>query len=352
MSGFIVPTGNIIKEYLDEREINQKELAQRIGVSERHLSQLLNGKTRLTEEMALKLEKVMSDVPAGYWLNYESKYQEYLAREKERADLANLNLKDIAQRFHFKEVFGKTDLTLIDRAIEMLKLLGVSSFERYENSIPKRSAAFMEDGGESEAMVVWLRLCEEEAEDQNENLTNIVYSKEALEQNLNKMKRIASNEDCAASLKSCRKLLNQLGIYFVFHPAIVNAKIRGAIDTVNNHPAIFISGRYKTHDNIWFAIIHEIAHLLLHYDPKRQIIFLDPEESDLDIEVEANTYARDFFVDPECYKDFKRNADVHNDGEIRRFAKEQGVAAGVITGFLEYDDCIPHGERNHLKTRI
>ena len=107
MSDFIVAPGEIIKEYLDARGLTQKEVSKRTGVSERHLSQLLNGKTRLTEDMALKLEKVMPDVPASFWLNYEVKYQEYLAREREEAHLEELDLKEIAKRFHFKEAFGR-----------------------------------------------------------------------------------------------------------------------------------------------------------------------------------------------------------------------------------------------------
>ena len=53
MSDFIVAPGEIIKEYLDARGLTQKEVSKRTGVSERHLSQLLNGKTSLTEDMAL-----------------------------------------------------------------------------------------------------------------------------------------------------------------------------------------------------------------------------------------------------------------------------------------------------------
>ena len=112
MDEFLVPTGAVIKDYLEAREISQRELSQRIGVSEKHISNLLNGKSALTAPMALKLEKLMPDVDAGYWLNYEAKYQEYLARIKEQEWLEGLNLKEIAERFHFKEVFPKTKLTL------------------------------------------------------------------------------------------------------------------------------------------------------------------------------------------------------------------------------------------------
>lgn len=77
-----VPTGKIIKNYLKEYSISQKELAKRTGISERHLSHLLNGESGLTEEVALKIEKVLNKIPASYWLNYETKYREALAREE------------------------------------------------------------------------------------------------------------------------------------------------------------------------------------------------------------------------------------------------------------------------------
>ena len=205
MSDFIVAPGEIIKEYLDARGLTQKEVSKRTGVSERHLSQLLNGKTRLTEDMALKLEKVMPDVPASFWLNYEVKYQEYLAREREEAHLEELDLKEIAKRFHFKEAFGRASgMSLVEQATAMLKILGITDFERYGNAVPD-GIEFMQDGGDSEAVVVWLGLCKEEIEDQNDTKNAPVYSKDAFVDALSYLKDVASNTDFMASLKSCRR---------------------------------------------------------------------------------------------------------------------------------------------------
>lgn len=78
----LVPTGSIIKEYLDEYGITEKELAKKFGVSEKYISNVLNSNNRFTEEFAYKLEKVLTGVPASYWLNYEAKYRDQLAREK------------------------------------------------------------------------------------------------------------------------------------------------------------------------------------------------------------------------------------------------------------------------------
>ena len=78
----LVPTGSIIKEYLDEYGITEKELAKKFGVSEKYISNVLNSNNKLTEEFAYKLEKVLVGVPASYWLNYEAKYRAQLAQEK------------------------------------------------------------------------------------------------------------------------------------------------------------------------------------------------------------------------------------------------------------------------------
>ena len=348
MGAFLVPTGRIIKEYLDERGISQKDLAHRIDVSEKHISNLLNGKTRLTEDMALKLERVMPDVSAGYWLNYEAKYQEYLAREKEQEWLEELDLKAIAERFRFKEVFKGAKMTLTEQAIEMLKLLGVSSFDQYRYALPNSAIEFMQDGGEPEAVVVWLKLCEDEAEEQNADLSDVPYNKRKLEAVLGKLKMISSNPNLENSLKSCRKALNSVGIYLVEVPAVRNCKVRGALTTFNGQPAIYISRRFKFHDYVWFAIVHELGHLVLHYSPKETYVAVDELASEDYKDSEANDFARNFFVDPDAYEAFVSSGNFEV-GNVRRFAKAQDTTAGLVASFLQHDGKIGYSDLSQLR---
>ncbi len=124
-----VPTGNVIKNYLDAYHLTQKELSIRTGISEKHLSHLLNGTSRLTEEVALKLEKVLTPVPASYWLQYDAKYREAVAREQEPVySYSKQALQEIAKRFHFKEVFGDLGWNLEKQATEMLSLLSIRAY--------------------------------------------------------------------------------------------------------------------------------------------------------------------------------------------------------------------------------
>lgn len=346
---FIVPTGRIIKEYLDEYGINQKELCARIGMCEKHISNFLNGKTRLTEDFALKLEKVLVGIPATYWLNYESKYREILAREKEKYNINQQDLTSIAKRFRFNEVFAGLDLSLTEQAIEMLKLLQISDFSNFDSAYSYLNYSFMEDGGEKEAIVVWLKLCESEVEIQNENIENVKYEKKELIKNLVTFKMIANNSNLESSIRSCGKLCNRLGIYLVFCEAITNSKVRGALTTYKQHPAIYLSNRFKRHDYIWFAFIHEIAHLLKHYNKNETIISYDDLDDRKDYkELEANEFARDFFINPEDYKKFI-SKNVFTKESIMQFAIKQNVQPGIVVARLQHDRYIGYDQLSYLR---
>ena len=353
---FIVPVGDVIREYLEAYGINQKELANRLGMSEKHVSNFLNAKSRLTEEVAIKLESIIPNVSASYWLNYEMKYREYLAREKMDLEFEKEDLDKLAERFHFKEAFKNTGWDKMKQAKEMLKLLRISSFDNFEATYSNLAVNFMEDGGQLEPTVVWLKLCEEEIEIQNAEIDEIIYDKKNLEKKLPMLHGLAQSDENIILTKNCRKLLNKLGIYLVYYEAIVNCKVRGALMTYKGHPVICISGRFKTHDHVWFALMHEIGHLLLHYNEKESFISYE-EDSTADIrETEANHFARDFFIKDKEYEIFVEQgmkvADGFSEQMIRKFAIKQKVHPGIVLARLQHDKYIGMNQLNHLKTKV
>ena len=52
-----------------------------MGMSEKHISQLINGQVHLTADVALRLEAVFG-IPASFWNNLEAIYCEKLAKAK------------------------------------------------------------------------------------------------------------------------------------------------------------------------------------------------------------------------------------------------------------------------------
>jgi len=77
---FAVAPGTILKEYMDSRNITQKELSSMTNSSERHISNLINAKVKLTEEFALKLETVFDDINAE---DLKSTYKLFNLRNEE-----------------------------------------------------------------------------------------------------------------------------------------------------------------------------------------------------------------------------------------------------------------------------
>ena len=75
------PPGATIKEQLIDRGLSQKEFALRMGMSEKHISKLINGDVQLTPEVAVRLEMVLG-VPAKFWNKLEATYREKLIKAK------------------------------------------------------------------------------------------------------------------------------------------------------------------------------------------------------------------------------------------------------------------------------
>ncbi|WP_455819588.1 ImmA/IrrE family metallo-endopeptidase [Clostridium butyricum] len=353
-TNYCVPTGVIIKEYLEEKNISVEELANKYKIDQKYLVDLLNGKSGLTIEIANILNKALPEITASYWLNLEDKYNEYIANEKkEKSKLLSCSkeqLKELSKKFKFKEVFKGLNWSLEKQAIEMLKLLQIRSFDKFNEAYSKYKVDFFQDGGETEAIAVWINLCKEEVFVQNDDISDINYSKEQLKNNLIMFKNIAYNENLDATINNCRRLCNRLGIYFVDLDPISNSKVRGALLTYEDHPAIFISRRFKTHDHIWFAIAHEIGHLMLHYQKDDILISLEENETIDDKEEEANKFARDLFIDSEEYNKFIAKGEFTSKA-IEVFAAKNRILAGMLIARLQHDGYLEMSYMNYKKIR-
>ena len=70
---WLIHPGEIISDILEERSLTQKELAQRAGISETSLSEVIHGKKDISKELAMGLERAL-DVPRSFWLNLQANY--------------------------------------------------------------------------------------------------------------------------------------------------------------------------------------------------------------------------------------------------------------------------------------
>lgn len=66
-------------DLIDERNWTQAHLASRLGISKKHLKNIIKAKVALTNEMAFRLSAVLGS-SVEFWMNREAQYRQQLAR--------------------------------------------------------------------------------------------------------------------------------------------------------------------------------------------------------------------------------------------------------------------------------
>ena len=74
---FIIHPGETIKELLEENNMSQEELAERTNFSPKYVSEVVNGKKRISANFAKGLEYVFG-INTTFWLNLQSIYDKEL----------------------------------------------------------------------------------------------------------------------------------------------------------------------------------------------------------------------------------------------------------------------------------
>jgi addiction module HigA family antidote len=82
----VSPPGETVAETLEELGMTQAELSMRMGRPQKTVSEIIHGKTAITPDTALQLERVLG-VPAHFWLKREQHYQEWRSRQQDEAQL-------------------------------------------------------------------------------------------------------------------------------------------------------------------------------------------------------------------------------------------------------------------------
>ncbi len=349
---WVSPPGETITDLLEEKDWTQLELAGRLGYTTKHLNQLIKGKAALTEDAALRLERVLGST-ANFWLNREAKYREHLARieaqvlhQKSITWLDKLPLNELKKAGVIPN--GRITVQAKPELVELLlRFFGVASPEQwqdhYETGMQVAFRRTRETQSDMGAISSWLRLGEIEAE----KLDSANYHRSKFEKALHRIRELTVQPPEIFE-PEMRRLCHEAGVLFVMVPAIPKAHVSGVARWLNPHkPLIQLSLYGKTNDKFWFTFFHEAAHILLHADGKKAI-YLDDLNTDCKDpqEEQANRWAREFLV-PATYHD--RLPELRSKEAVKCFAEEIGIHPGIIVGRLQHDGIIDHSWMKDLK---
>lgn len=99
-------------------------------------------------------------------------------------------------------------------------------------------------------------------------------------------------------------LAHTYGIVLIVEPGFKAMKMDGCTFKLpQGTPVVGISVRYNRFDNFWFTLMHELAHVCMHYEQLDQPILDDLDEDvDSEIEIDANIIAKDSLVTREHWR--------------------------------------------------
>lgn len=346
---YAIHPGEILDETLEARGIKKSLFADKCGIANKTLSQIINGKSAITPEMAIKFERALGS-SASLWINLNTDYELYVAREEDKKKI--IAEKDWIKNFPIKHLIDYNSIpkrdNIIDNLYDILSFFGVGSIEAWNDCYLSLNVAYRKSPtfeANPQAVATWLRLGEIRAERINCEMFDKKKFKESLKQI-----RLLTKEPVVFFQKKMIELCSIAGVALIFLPEMPKTHISGVAKWLTSNKAmIILSLRHKQDDHFWFSFFHESAHILLH---GKTAIFIDNNEnSNSSKEIEADTFASNMLIPPKALENFLTTQTI-TQKTVCDFAEKINLSPGVIVGRLQHDNKIPYNWLNKLKRKF
>lgn len=305
--------------------MTQEALALRLNVALKHINEIINEKSSISPDMALRLEHVFW-WEASYWMSLQSKYDELTAREAQEASIKFQvpifeRFKDCYDDLVKLNYCPKTRIVeeKIQALLDFFQVVSLESVSRLPVVDFRKSSKVRIS---TESVAAWLKVWEKEAE-------KIEVGPFDIEKLKNMLPELRTKTRSPESLSKYLKLKwEEVGIKFVFVKLFKNAPVNGATRWIWSTPVIQLSDRWKDYGKLLFTLFHELWHVTLHGGEA----FLDMTESSNweRKEYEADLFAQNNLIPEEFRFSEKLNDLLVHPSKIPVFAREVWVDEAYV----------------------
>ena len=260
-----VPPGMTIKEVLEDHHMTQKELAARLGLSEKHISKLINGEVPLTQDVAIRLERVL-DIEASFWNGLEAAYREAILKVEYE--------NSIDEEINFAKPFGYAKLARLgivpetkkaaEQVNNLQKFFEVASLKNVDNEMVMplvyENIKDMEPAKKS-AIYTLVQITKGQARFVEVN----PYDAELLRKFIPKIEDLKS-EPLAGVKEPLKDMLGACGVIIVYLPILDN--ITSTCITYSKGNSIVLGIPTEDTDGFW-KLLGEALHNLVERDYQR-----------------------------------------------------------------------------------
>lgn len=352
MSEIIVP-GSVIKEELERRGWEQRDLAFILGRHPSEVSGLVAGTKPINPEIAQGLATALGNT-AEYWLALEAGYRLTKVEHDNAGVIQRLRLyenypiKDMIKRGWIEP---SADMNLLEERI--CNFLGIESVEEPPaiNFAARKSAPTT---ATTPAQIAWMMRVRQMAG----YVPAVKFTDRRCNEALEQLRPLLRDPE---EVRHVPRILSESGIRFVLIEALPATRIDGVCTWLDrNSPVIGLSLRLDRIDGFWHTLLHEMHHVKHHEGQDNPILDLNLVGEDAkfrgdksEMEKRADLFAADFAVKKTDLDNFiARVRPLYAKRKIKAFAEIKNVNAGIVVGQLQFREEIPYSQFRDLLVKV
>lgn len=341
LNNILKPDAPGLKELFDKKvaelQITSTNVLEILNIQHRALKGILEGTQKMVDvtnliKLANFLQLPKEDVIKLYIDSLEKTYSEKIVSpEKIKFIQENFDLAALKKVGFIESI---SDFENIES--KLVSFLGLKSIFEYKRpSIkPAFSAGLVKPKNEL-TRSLWIHSAMTYFEDINNPYE---YDRKALIEYFPNIRWHSTNVEFG--LLTIIKDLYKLGVTVIYQAPLPALHLRGATFSINDKPCIVLTNYVGFYGTLWFALIHELFHVLFDWDEIRNNIYhlSDQDENELVVkekEKEANSFAREYLFPKEKMNQINYN--INNSVFVEEFAKNNHVHPSIIYVFNAYD---------------
>ena len=328
----------LFEKKLHDLEIAPTTVLSILDISHRTLKGILEGTKKLVDftnliKLANFLQVSREQVIKLYLQSLEENFPTTEICSSETIQFIKQNF-DLAILKKNKVIDNLTDFAEIEKRIVCrLGLRSIFEYKKPAMDIAFSSGSFKPKNALTRSFwIAAAKACFEEIDNPNQ------FDKEAI---LDYFPRIRwHSTDVEHGLVNVIKTLYKYGVTVIYQPPLHTLQLRGATFSVNDKPCIVLTNYVGFYGTLWFALIHELLHVLFDWEEIKinKYHLSDDSNEELSVrekEQETNKYAREYLFSSE--KMSKVKPYLNDVGYVNEFAADNHIHPSLIYVFNAYD---------------
>lgn len=323
-----------------------KEKKEKLGLSNFQLSNILSIDKTTLDRLLDRIEKGETKAIDFYQVLKLSQFFDIDLKELSQYYVSSLHKEDISQlekiragsyiieRFDLKGlkkigfIDNVNDIKLIEQRI--VSFFGLLSIYEYDKEISTPLFSKTKRNSDDKMRSFWINsaICQfKKANNQNE------YDKEKLLALIPKIRPYTRYEE--NGFKTVIQALYNVGITVIVQPYLTKTEVRGATFIVHNKPCIVITDFNKNYATIWFALMHELFHVLYDFEELKIWEYHLTNDKEPELTLFREKYA-DYFAREMLFSDDKLRfvkSMISSPELVCEYAKKNQIHPSIIYSF-------------------